>query len=62
MRRTFKGSVIDLRPLDSGKVPLLFKDGVWVDGGKVKVGVISDSKPLTAEEAAALTDGSIVSQ
>ena len=48
------GRVLDLRPMDSGGNPLVFSsDKGWTDF-EGTLGVVTDSKPLTDEEAADL--------
>lgn len=48
------GRVLDSEPMSEGKGILVFDKGAWVPAG-ITLGEWRDSKPLTAEEAAALT-------
>jgi hypothetical protein len=50
------GKVIDLRPMESGKSPLVFVDGSWIEF-EGTIGEISESRPITEEEALSLTSG-----
>ena len=55
------GRVIDLSPMREGKPPVVFESGSWVPF-KGTLGKITDSKPLTEEEAAALTSSETPAQ
>lgn len=51
------GTVVDIRPLEAGELPLVFKDGSWCTF-EGKLGEISDSKPITEFEAMSLVSKS----
>ncbi len=55
------GRVIDLRPMDEGKGVRVFDNDSWIPF-EGTLGKVTDSKPLTAEEAAALTSSETPSQ
>ncbi|MEW6047825.1 MAG: hypothetical protein AB1609_15325 [Bacillota bacterium] len=57
------GRVLDLRPMAFGGWPVVFNPAsrTWASF-EGTLGAVADSRPITAEEAAALTSGSILSQ
>jgi hypothetical protein len=50
------GKVVDLRPMESGKSPLVFVNGSWIKF-EGTIGESSESRPITEEEALSLTSG-----
>lgn len=58
--RLVDGRVIDLRPMDDGgSWPLVFNPGRGWETFEGILGEITDSKPITEEEAKALTSGEV---
>lgn len=57
--RLADGRVLDSRPMDDGSWPLVFNPRRGWETFEGTLGEITDSKPITEEEAKALTSGEV---